>query len=174
MRLPPSVHGAGDHGFVPRLIQIARETGAAAYVGDGRNRWPAVHRLDAARAYRLILETGAASPRYHVVAEDGVPMRDIAEVIGRRLGLPTVSQTPDEAADQFGWIGMFAALDATASSAWTREQLGWEPTRPGLIADLDQPHYFEGSGCALLPLDGRRWLSVTCPLHPSGGPRGER
>ncbi len=142
VRLAPTVHGDGDHGFVPQLVAIARAKGAAAYVGDGLNRWPAVHRRDAARLYRLAIENGTTGAQYHAVAEDGVPMRDIAAVIGRRLGLPVVSVAPEKAADHFGWIAMFAGMDMPASSALTRERLGWAPTGPGLIADLDNPYYF--------------------------------
>jgi nucleoside-diphosphate-sugar epimerase len=143
VRLPATVHGDGDHGFVPLLIGIAREKGAAAYIGDGGNCWPAVHRLDAARLYRLALEKGRAGARYHGVAEEGVPMRDIAAVIGRRLGVPVVAKTPAEAAEHFGWFAHFAALDNPASSQRTRDGLGWQPQEPGLIADLDRPRYFE-------------------------------
>jgi nucleoside-diphosphate-sugar epimerase len=142
MRLPPTVHGDGDHGFVPILIGLARDKGAAAYVGDGNNRWPAVHRLDAARLYRLVLEKGTAGAVYHAVAEQGVPFREIAGVIGRRLNLPVVSKTPEEAAEHFGWFAHFAAMDNPSSSAQTQEQMGWRPTRPGLISDLDHPRYF--------------------------------
>lgn len=142
LRLPPSVHGLGDHGFVPLLINLAREKGVSAFVGDGRNRWPAVHRLDAARLYRLVLERKALAPRYHAVADEGVPFREIAEVIGRRLRLPVVSRSAEEAAEHFGWFAHFAELDCPASSEQTQEQTGWHPTQPGLIQDLDQPGYF--------------------------------
>jgi nucleoside-diphosphate-sugar epimerase len=142
IRLPPSVHGEGDHGFVPLLISIAREKGVSAYVREGLNRWPAVHRLDAARLYRLILENGSA-PRYHAVADEGVPFREIAEVIGRRLDIPVVSQSPEEAAGHFGWFAHFAGLDCPASSVRTQQQLGWRPAKPSLLPDIDQPGYFE-------------------------------
>lgn len=142
MRLPPTVHGDGDHGFVPILIGLARDKGAAAYVGDGNNRWPAVHRLDAAQLYRLVLEKGTAGAVYHAVAEQGVPFREIAGVIGRRLNVPAVSKTPEEAAEHFGWFAHFAAMDNPASSAQTQEQMEWRPIRPGLISDLDHPRYF--------------------------------
>ncbi len=143
VRLPPSVHGDGDRAFVPALIGIAREKGVAAYVGDGLNRWSAVHRLDAAHLYRLALEKGSAGARYHGVADEGVPLREIAKVIGRHLNVPVVSKSPDEATDHFGWLGHFVVIDGPASSAQTQERLGWRPVQPGLIADLDQGHYFE-------------------------------
>jgi nucleoside-diphosphate-sugar epimerase len=142
IRLPPSVHGDGDHGFVPLLIGVAHEKGASAYVGAGLNRWPAVHRLDAARLYRLVLETDSAGGIFHGVADEGVPFREIAGVIGSRLNVPVVSKTPDEAAGHFGWFARFAGADFPASSALTRGRLGWQPQQPRLILDIDRPSYF--------------------------------
>ena len=142
IRLSPSVHGDGDHGFVPILIGIAREKGVSAYIADGANRWPAVHRRDAARLYRLALEQGAPGAHYHGVAEEGIPFREIAEAIGRGLGVPIASKTAEEAAAHFGWFARFAGLDCPSSSAQTRERLGWNPVERGLIADLEQGTYF--------------------------------
>lgn len=142
VRLPPSTHGDGEHGLAAMLVRAAREKGFAFYVGDGRNRWPAVHRFDAARVYRLALERGASGSRFHAVAEEGIPTREIAEAIGRGLKLPVVSKTLEEAVAMLGMIGHVFAMDLPASSALTQARLGWRPTGPGLIADLDKGHYF--------------------------------
>jgi nucleoside-diphosphate-sugar epimerase len=143
LRLPPSVHGDGDHAFVPALIAIARQKGVSAYIGEGLNRWPAVHRLDAAHLFRLALEKGGAGVRFHGVAEEGVSVRDIAGVVGRHLKVPVIAKSPKEAADHFSWLAHFLGIDCPASSAQTQERLGWHPTQPGLIADLDRGRYFE-------------------------------
>jgi nucleoside-diphosphate-sugar epimerase len=143
LRLPPSVYGEGDRAFVPALIAIAREKGVSAYGGDGSNRWPAVHRLDAVQLFRLALEQGGAGVKFHEVADEGVPVKQIAEVIGLRLNLPVVAKSLEAAADHFGWLGHFLSADCPASSALTRERLGWVPRQPGLIADLDRAGYFE-------------------------------
>jgi len=149
LRLPPSVHGNGDHGFVPRLISIAREKGVSAFIGDGLNRWPAVHRLDAAHLFRLVLEKSSDAVRFHGVADEGVPTREIAEVIGKQLNVPVVSKSREEAGDHFGWIAHFFGVDGPASSAQTQERVGWRPVQPGLIADLKAEHYFERAADAV-------------------------
>ncbi len=142
----PQVHDPVKQGLVTYLIAIAREKGVSAYVGNGRNRWPAVHKLDAAHLYRVALEKGATGARYHAVAEEGVSLREIAEAIGRGLNVPVVSKSPEEAARHFGWLAFFVGADAPASSALTQQWLGWRPTQqPGLIADLDAARYFEHS-----------------------------
>ncbi|WP_437797084.1 SDR family oxidoreductase [Sorangium sp. So ce693] len=138
LRLPPSVHDDGDHGFVPMLIEIARKTGRSGYVGGGENRWPAVHRLDAARLFVLALEKAPAGARLHAIGDEGIPTRDIAGVIGRKLGVP-VESVPKE---HFGWLGGFFALDTPASSALTQARFGWKPEKAGLLADLEHGTYF--------------------------------
>jgi nucleoside-diphosphate-sugar epimerase len=142
VRLPPTVHGEGDKWFMAMVVGIARDKGVSAYIGDGANRWPAVHRLDAAHLFRLALEKAPAGSVLHAVAEEGVPIRSIAEVIGRHLGIPVVSISADDAAAHFGWLAGVLAIDGPTSSALTRELLGWHPVQPGLIDDLEKGHYF--------------------------------
>ncbi|HUA50057.1 MAG TPA: SDR family oxidoreductase [Solirubrobacteraceae bacterium] len=146
VRLPPIVHSTLDHhGFAPTLIAIARNTGVAGYVGDGSNRWPSVNTFDAARVYRLALEEAPAGSRLHAVAEEGVPFREIAEVIGRKLEVPAASIPADDAEEHFSFLAAFVGLDNPTSSEFTRRLLNWQPTQPGLLADLDQGHYFEAA-----------------------------
>lgn len=140
VRLAPSVHGLGDHGFVPILVRLAKQTGVSAYLGEGGNRWSGVHRLDAARVYRLALESGVTSPVYHAVADEAVAFKAIAETIGKRLGLPVESRDREH----FGWFAMMAGADMSVSGAYTREALDWTPQGPGLLADIDQPGYYAG------------------------------
>jgi nucleoside-diphosphate-sugar epimerase len=139
----PQVHNPEKQGLVTYAIAVAREKGVSIFVGDGANRWPAVHLLDAAGLYRLVLEKGVAGARYHAVAEEGVPFREIAQAIGRRVNVPVVSKSREEAAEHFGWLAHFAVMDSPASSEQTRKLLGWQPTQTGLISDLDAVQYFE-------------------------------
>ncbi len=143
VELCPSVHGEGDTGFIPRLIDIAKAKGFSAYIEDGSNRWPAVHRLDAARLYRLAAEKAPAGSRFEGAADEGVPFREIAGAIGRQLNVPVVGIAREEADAHFGFLGTLAALDIPRSNAAARALLEWHPVRPGLIADLEQPHYFD-------------------------------
>jgi nucleoside-diphosphate-sugar epimerase len=140
----PQVHDTVKQGLITYLIAIAREKGELGYLGDGRNRYAAVHVTDAARVYRLALEKGTAGARFHAVAEEGVPLREVTEAIGRGLKVPVVSVPQEEAAAYFGWLAIFIGIDLVASSAQTQERLGWHPTGPGLIADLDRARYLEG------------------------------
>ena len=142
VRLSPTVHGEGDAGFIPTLIAGARRRGVAGYLGDGGTRWTAVHRSDAARLFRLAIEVAPAGSVLHAVDDEGVRIRDIAEVIGRHLDVPVRQITADEAGEQFGFLAMFVELDSPASSAITRELTGWSPSGPGLLEDLDKGHYF--------------------------------
>ena len=158
VRLSPTVHGEGDHGFVPLLIRTAREKGFSAYVGDGLNRWSAVHRLDAARLYRLALRNAKAGARFHAAAESAIAFRDLAHAIGRRLALPVASISSEEAAEHFGWFKFFAELDVPASSEKTRAALGWQPMEPALACDLDGQYYF-----------GDREAQDSSEVAPAGG-----
>ena len=142
LRLPPTVHGDGDHGFIATLVGIARQRGVAGYVGDGANRWPAVHVSDAARLARLAAESAPAGSVLHAVGDEGVPYRDIAGIIGRHLGVPTESVSPADAPEHFSWLGHFVGVDCPATAGATRALLGWEPTGPSLPEDLDAGHYF--------------------------------
>jgi nucleoside-diphosphate-sugar epimerase len=143
LRLPPTVHGDGDHGFMATIVGIARDTGVSGYIGDGFNRWPAVHRLDAAHLFRLAVEQAPAGSTLHAIADEGVPIRAIAEVIGRHLDVPVAAIAAEDVAAHFTWLASFLALDSPASSTLTRELLGWQPTQPGLIEDLEKGHYFQ-------------------------------
>jgi nucleoside-diphosphate-sugar epimerase len=144
VRLAPTVHSSLDrHGFITAIIAAARQNGYAAYVGEGANRWPAVHTLDAADLYRLALEKAPAGSRLHGVADEGVPFAEIAATVGRNLDIPVRSISPEEAVDYFGSLGSLAQMDNPTSAVITRELLGWTPTHPDLIADLDQGHYFQ-------------------------------
>jgi nucleoside-diphosphate-sugar epimerase len=145
LRLPPTVHGDGDNGFMATVVGIARDKGVSGYIGDGSNRWPAVHRLDAAHLFRLALENAPAGSALHAIADEGVPIRAVAEVIGRHLDLPVVSVSPENAAEHFTWLAGFLAIDSPASSTLTQELLDWHPTQPGLIDDLDKGHYFNSA-----------------------------
>jgi nucleoside-diphosphate-sugar epimerase len=141
VRLPPSVHGQGDHGFVPMLIAAARAKGVSAYIGDGENLWPAVHQRDAALLYRLALEKGGAGDRFHAAAETGIPFREIAAAIGRGLGVPVVSLSDEEAVAQFSWLAAFVGMDARASTDFTCAKLGWLPNEAGLIFNIENSGY---------------------------------
>jgi nucleoside-diphosphate-sugar epimerase len=143
LRLPPTVHGDGDAGFMATLVGTARAKGVSAYIGDGANRWPAVHRVDAAALFRLALEGAAPGSVLHAVADEGVSIRSMAEVIGRHLELPVTSVSAEAAGEHFGWLAGFLGLDVPASGAWTQESMGWQPTGPGLIEDLEKGHYFQ-------------------------------
>jgi nucleoside-diphosphate-sugar epimerase len=143
VRLPPTVHGDGDNGFMAFLVGIARDRGVSGYVGEGTQRWPAVHRLDAAHLFRLAVESAPAGSTLHAVADEGVPIRAIAQVIGKQLDVPVVSIAPEEAGEHFGFLAGLLAIDSPASSVLTRKRMGWQPTHPGLLADLEAGHYFK-------------------------------
>lgn len=142
LRFAPTVHGDGDPGFVATLVGVARQRGAAGYVGEGTNRWPAVHRSDAARLARLAVEAAPAGSVLHAVADEGVPLREIAGLIGRHLDVPTKSVAPEDAFEHFGFMAHFVSLDSPATAATTRQLLGWAPSGPSLLEDLDQDHYY--------------------------------
>jgi nucleoside-diphosphate-sugar epimerase len=142
VRLPPTNHGDGDNGFMASIVGIARDRGVSGYMGDGTNRWPAVHRLDSAHLFRLAVERAPAGSTLHGVAEEGVQIRDIAEVIGRHFNIPVAAVSAEDAPAHFTWLAGFLGVDSPASSALTRELLDWQPTQPGLIEDLDKGHYF--------------------------------
>ncbi|HVY87436.1 MAG TPA: SDR family oxidoreductase [Hyphomonadaceae bacterium] len=141
VRLPPTVHGKGDKGFVPMMIDLSRKGGQAGYIGEGVNRWPAVHRIDAARVFRLAAEKGAPGSTFHAVAEEGIPMRVISEAIGKGLGLPVRSLSMEQAQQHFGWFTMFTMLDNPSSSAWSRQTLGWQPKEIGLLQDMSETYF---------------------------------
>jgi nucleoside-diphosphate-sugar epimerase len=142
VRLPPTNHGDGDSGFIATIVALVRQKGVSGYIGDGTNRWPAVHRLDSARLFRLAVEKAPAGSTLHASAEEGVPIGEVAEVIGRHLDVPVVSISPEDAGEHFTWLAGFLGLDSPASSTQTQELLRWHPPQPGLIADLEQGHYF--------------------------------
>jgi nucleoside-diphosphate-sugar epimerase len=144
VRLPPTNHGVGDNGFLTTIVNTARSSGVSGYIGDGANRWPAVHRLDSAKLFRLAAEKAPAGSTLHPVQDEGVPIRDIAEVIARHLNIPEKSIAPEDAAEHFTWMAHFIGMDSPASGEFTKELLDWTPVQPGLIADLDEGHYFEG------------------------------
>jgi nucleoside-diphosphate-sugar epimerase len=148
VRLAPTNHGDGDNGFMATLVGIARDKGVSGYIGDGSNRWPAVHRLDSAQLFRLAVEKAPAGSTLHGTAQEGVPIRDVAEVIARQLDIPAVSVSTEDAAEHFTWLGGFIGADSPASSTLTQQLLGWHPTQPGLIADLEQGHYFREAPAA--------------------------
>jgi nucleoside-diphosphate-sugar epimerase len=144
VRLPPTNHGVGDNGFLTTIVNIARTSGVSGYIGDGANRWPAVHRLDSAKVFRLAAEKAPAGSTLHPVQDEGVPIREVAEVIARHLNIPEKSIAPEDAAAHFTWLAHFIGMDSPASGTFTQELLGWVPVQPGLLADLDEGHYFNG------------------------------